>query len=59
MISLPSSSHPYNADIWGIATFIGSIGLFVMLMLFAMRYLPLLSIVETRRLAQLARVPRR
>ena len=56
---LPSSSHDYVADIWGIATFVGSIGLFLVLMLLALRYLPLLSIVETRRLAQLARGPAR
>ena len=52
---LPSSAHPYDADFWGIATFVGSIGLFVTLMLLAFRYLPLLSIVGTRRLAQRAR----
>ena len=52
---LPSSAHPYDADFWGIATFVGSIGLFIALMLLAFRYLPLLSIVGTRRLAQRAR----
>ena len=52
---LPSSAHAYEADFWGIATFMGSIGLFVALMLLAFRYLPLLSIVGTRRLAQRAR----
>ena len=52
---LPSSSHPYGADIWGIATFVGSVGLFVALMLAAFRYLPLLSIVGIRSLAQRAR----
>ena len=52
---LPSSAHAYDADFWGIATFAGSIGLFVALMLLAFRYLPLLSIVGTRRLAQRAR----
>jgi Ni/Fe-hydrogenase subunit HybB-like protein len=51
---LPSASHPYVADGWGIATFAGSVGLFVALMLLALRYLPLVSIVETRRLAGLA-----
>ena len=51
---LPSSAHAYEADVWGIATFVGSIGLFVALMLLAFRYLPLLSIVGTRRLAQRA-----
>ncbi len=52
---LPSSAHAYEGDFWGIATFVGSIGLFVALMLLAFRYLPLLSIVGTRRLAQRAR----
>lgn len=52
---LPSSSHPYVADVWGIATFFGSIGLFLALVLLAFRYLPLLSIVGTKRLVQQAR----
>lgn len=52
---LPSSAHAYEADLWGIATFGGSIGLFIALMLVAFRYLPLLSIVGTRTLAQRAR----
>ena len=51
---LPSSSHPYSADLWGVATFVGSIGLFVALILLAFRYLPLLSIVGTKGLAQRA-----
>ena len=51
---LPSSAHAYEADFWGIATFVGSIGLFITLMLLAFRYLPLLSIVGMRRLAQRA-----
>jgi hypothetical protein len=49
---LPSAAHPYATSIWDIATFIGSIGLFLALMLLAMRYLPLVSIVEMKRLAQ-------
>ena len=56
---LPSSSHPYEADVWGMATFTGSVGLFIALMLMALRYLPLISIVETKRLAQQARWRRR
>ena len=52
---LPSSAHPYEADVWGVATFAGSIGLFIALMLMALRYLPVVSIVETKRLAQQAR----
>lgn len=49
---LPSAAHPYATSIWGIATFVGSIGLFLALMLLAMRYLPLVSIVEMKQLAQ-------
>lgn len=56
---LPSSSHPYRSDLWGIATFTGSVGLFIALMLIALRYLPLISIVETKRLAQQAQWRRR
>ena len=51
---LPSSSHGYSADIWGVATFVGSVGLFIALILLAFRYLPLLSIVGTKGLAQRA-----
>ncbi|MCJ2068717.1 DUF3341 domain-containing protein [Methylobacterium sp. J-030] len=48
---LPSSRLPYGVDIWGIATFAGSIGLFLTLLLLFLRYLPAVSIVESRRLA--------
>ncbi|MGU3466080.1 quinol:electron acceptor oxidoreductase subunit ActD [Methylobacterium sp. C33D] len=48
---LPSSRLPYTTDIWGIATFAGSIGLFLTLLLLFLRYLPAVSIVESRRLA--------
>ncbi len=51
---LPSSSHGYEADLWGLATFVGSVGLFLVLLLLALRFLPLVSIVETKRLAQRA-----
>ena len=56
---LPSSAHPYAVNVWGLATFAGSVGLFVALMLIALRYLPLVSIVETKRLAQAAQWRRR
>ena len=56
---LPSSVHPYHSDVWGLATFAGSVGLFAALILLALRYLPMLSIVETRRLAQQAAWRRR
>ncbi|WP_336486597.1 quinol:electron acceptor oxidoreductase subunit ActD [Methylobacterium nigriterrae] len=48
---LPSSRLPYAVSLWGVATFVGSIGLFLTLFLLALRYLPLVSITETRRLA--------
>jgi Ni/Fe-hydrogenase subunit HybB-like protein len=48
---LPSSRLPYGVDIWGIATFAGSVGLFLTLLLLFLRYLPAISIVESRRLA--------
>ncbi len=48
---LPSSRLPYGVDLWGIATFAGSVGLFLTLLLLFLRYLPAISIVESRRLA--------
>lgn len=53
---LPSSQLPYGPDPWGIATFAGSLGLFLTLLLLFLRYLPAVSIIESRRLA-LARAP--
>ncbi len=50
---LPSSAHPFTSDAWGIATFLGSAGLFFTLALLALRYLPVVSIVEVRRLSLL------
>ncbi len=47
---LPSSAQAYHIGIWGVATFVGSIGLFLMLLLLFMRYLPVVSVVEVRRL---------
>ena len=51
---LPSADHPFSSDIWGILTFLGSVGLFFTLALLALRYLPVVSIVEVRRLSLLA-----
>ncbi|MDP4005714.1 quinol:electron acceptor oxidoreductase subunit ActD [Methylobacterium sp. NEAU K] len=48
---LPSSKLPYGVDLWGIATFAGSVGLFLALLLLFLRYLPAISIIESRRLA--------
>ena len=53
---LPSSRLPYGVDLWGIATFAGSVGLFLTLLLLFLRYLPAISIVESRRLALAAAV---
>ncbi|MGU3537184.1 quinol:electron acceptor oxidoreductase subunit ActD [Methylobacterium sp. A54F] len=53
---LPSSRLAYHETIWGIATFVGSIGLFLTVLLLFLRYLPVVSITESRRLA-LATVP--
>ena len=47
---LPSSRLPYGEDIWGIATFAGSLGLFLCLVLLFVRYFPALSITQTRQL---------
>ena len=48
---LPSAAHAFTSDPWGIATFLGSAGLFFTLALLALRYLPVVSIVELRRLS--------
>jgi Ni/Fe-hydrogenase subunit HybB-like protein len=50
---LPSVAHPFSVNLWGVATFIGSSGLFFTLVLLALRYLPVVSIVEVRRLSLL------
>ncbi len=50
---LPSADHSYSVNLWGVATFLGSIGLFFTLALLALRYVPVISIVETRRLLTL------
>jgi Ni/Fe-hydrogenase subunit HybB-like protein len=47
---LPSAAHPYAIDLVGVATFFGTVGLFLFLLLLFLRYLPVLSIVEMRRL---------
>ena len=48
---LPSAAQPFSSDLWGVLTFAGSVGLFFVLALLGLRYLPVLSIVEIRRLA--------
>jgi len=55
---LPSAAQSYSVDLWGIATFAGSVGLFLALLLLFLRYLPAVSIVEIRRLIQQGGLPR-
>jgi len=47
---VPSSWHMYSPTFWDWATFAGSIGLFFMLQFLFMRFLPMISISETREL---------
>jgi Ni/Fe-hydrogenase subunit HybB-like protein len=54
---LPSSDRPYGMDAWAAATFAGSVGLFFALLLLALRYLPVISILEMRHLARIAEPP--
>jgi len=48
---LPSAANVYRVDAWGAATFAGTVGLFLALLLLAVRYLPMVSIHEVRRIA--------
>ncbi|WP_298955188.1 quinol:electron acceptor oxidoreductase subunit ActD [uncultured Methylobacterium sp.] len=48
---LPSSAHAYRMGFWGLATFAGSVGLFLALLLIALRLLPMVSLVEARQVA--------
>jgi Ni/Fe-hydrogenase subunit HybB-like protein len=50
---LPSAAHDFTTGLWGVATFAGSVGLFFVLALLGLRYLPIVSIVELRRLVLL------
>ncbi len=45
---LPSSQATYAVSFWGITTWTGTIGLFGMLLLLALRYVPVASIVDLR-----------
>lgn len=49
---LPSSQALYTVGGWGAVTFAGTLSLFGVLLLLALRYLPVASIVESRLLAQ-------
>jgi hypothetical protein len=48
---LPSSQAFYTTSFWAVSTWIGTLGLFGALLLLVLRYLPVASIVESRRLA--------
>ena len=50
---LPSIALPYHTALSGILTFAGSVGLFMALLLLFLRYFPVVSIMETRRLSLL------
>lgn len=46
---LPSSEHFYTTSFWAVTTFLGTVGLFGTLLLLFMRYLPVVSVIELRR----------
>ena len=47
---LPSAAQAFSSDLWGVLTFLGSVGLFFVLALLGLRYLPIVSVIEIRRL---------
>ena len=53
---LPSSWGMFRPTIWDWGTFIGTIGLFVALLLLFLRFLPMISIFEMRTILPAARV---
>ncbi|MCI0460083.1 MAG: polysulfide reductase NrfD [Gemmataceae bacterium] len=53
---LPSSWDMYYPTIWDVLTFLGTIGLFLWLLLLFVRYLPMISIFEMRTLLPQAEV---
>ena len=52
---LPAASHPYAISAIGMATFVGTAGLFLFLFLLALRYVPVISIVNLRWLLPVAK----
>ena len=46
---LPSIAHPYAMNLWEIATFAGTVGMFLVLLLLLVRNMPVVSILELRR----------
>ena len=55
---LPSAAHPYAINAVELATFVGTAGLFLFLFLLALRYVPVISIVNLRWLLQAKSVRR-
>jgi Ni/Fe-hydrogenase subunit HybB-like protein len=53
---LPSSWGRFSPTIWDVSTYVGTIGLFLMLLLLFLRFLPMISIFEMRTLLPSARV---
>jgi molybdopterin-containing oxidoreductase family membrane subunit len=53
---LPSSWGRFNPTIWDWATYIGTLGLFLTLLLLFIRFLPMISIFEMRTLLPEAKV---
>ncbi len=56
---LPSSWGMYSPTLWDIATFVGSIGLFLSLLFLFIRFLPMISIFEMRTLLPEAEVEKK
>ena len=53
---LPSSWGLYSGTIWDWATFVGTLGFFFFMMLLFIRFLPMISIAEMRKLLPEAEV---
>jgi molybdopterin-containing oxidoreductase family membrane subunit len=53
---LPSSWRMYYPTVWDVATYVGTIGLFLCLLLLFIRFLPMISIFEMRTLLPQAQV---
>jgi Ni/Fe-hydrogenase subunit HybB-like protein len=53
---LPSSWGRYSPTVWDFATYFGTIGLFLMLLLLFLRFMPMISIFEMRTLLPSAKI---
>jgi len=54
---LPSAWGMYEGTVWDVATFVGTIGLFLALMFLFIRFLPMISIFEMRTILPETRMP--